>query len=119
MKSITYEEALDLSLTQRQVEIAAGVHRPRKITRKEVEANFLEVFELVGGVPRLALWANDNYGEFVKVMAKLLPKVELTSDQGAMIYQSLVPQSQLNTNVVELKKKQDAERAVEYDDEPE
>ena len=47
-----------------------NVRKPREgnieriYSRKQIEQSFLETFELVGGVPRLASWANDeeNYG---------------------------------------------------------
>jgi hypothetical protein len=32
-----------------------------------------EAFELVGGVPRLAIWADQNYGDFLKIVGKTLP----------------------------------------------
>ncbi len=97
MKEISFEEALDIALTQRQVTLATGgkVKRP---TRKEVEQTFLETFELVGGVPRLAVWANNpaNYGEFLKLYAKMIPK-EVAEEAGqTFIYQSNVPPSPLN-----------------------
>lgn len=97
MKAITYEEALDIALTQRQITLASGgkVSRP---TRKEVEQCFLETFELVGGVPRLAMWANNpaNYGEFLKLYAKMIPK-EVAEEAGqTFIYESNVPPSALN-----------------------
>jgi len=120
MKTITFEEALEMSLTERQIQIAAGIHRPRKITRAEIERNFLEVFELVGGVPRLAMWANNeqNYGEFIKIVAKMLPKEALINDGMPMVYQSMVPPSQLNNNVVEIKERMESAQQKESEDAP-
>ena len=48
---------------------------PRNPTfnRKEVVQSFQSAFELIGGVPRLALWANENPNEFYKLYGKLLP----------------------------------------------
>ncbi len=48
---------------------------PRNPTfnRKEVVQSFQSAFELIGGVPRLALWANENPNEFYKLFGKLLP----------------------------------------------
>lgn len=97
MKEINFEEALDIALTTRQIERAQG-KRARKITRKEVQDAFLETFELVGGIPRLALWANNpaNYGEFLKLYAKMIPK-EVAEDAGqSIIYESGMPRSALN-----------------------
>lgn len=42
-------------------------------TRKDVVQSFQSAFELVGGVPRLALWAHENYTDFAKLYARLLP----------------------------------------------
>ena len=42
-------------------------------TRKDVVQAFQSAFELIGGVPRLALWANDNQSDFFKLYARLLP----------------------------------------------
>jgi hypothetical protein len=97
MKEISFEEALDIALTQRQMTLATG-GKVRRPTRKEVEQTFLETFELVGGVPRLAVWANNpaNYGEFLKLYAKMIPK-EVAEEAGqTFIYQSNVPPSALN-----------------------
>jgi hypothetical protein len=97
MKEINFEEALDIALTQRQLSLATGGKRVRP-SRREVEEGFLEAFELVGGISRLAMWANNpaNYGDFLKLYAKMIPK-EVAEDAGqTFIYQSNVPPSALN-----------------------
>lgn len=100
MKTISFDEALDISLSERQVRLATGGRKPKGMTRRELEENVLEVFELVGGVPRLAMWANkeENYGEFLKIAMKLLPKEALRGDdEGRTItYLPSVPDSALN-----------------------
>lgn len=70
----------------------------RIYSRKRVEQAFLEVFELIGGVPRLALWANqeENYGEYLKLFAKLMPKTDTKEVATLLEYHSRVPQSALN-----------------------
>ena len=71
----------------------------RMFTRKGLEQGMLECFELVGGIPRLAIWANDpeNYGEFLKLLSKLFPK-EMQREAGQVInFVSSVPDSPLNT----------------------
>lgn len=70
----------------------------RMFSRKNMEQGFLECFELVGGVPRLAIWANDpkNYAEFLKLLIKFAPK-EANEQAGQVLeYISNVPQSPLN-----------------------
>lgn len=97
MKEISFDEALDIALTQRQITLASG-KKPYRPSRKEVEAAFVETFELVGGIPRLAMWANKegNYGEFLKLYARLVPK-EVSEEAGqTFIYESAVPPSALN-----------------------
>lgn len=97
MKEINFEEALDIALTQRQIDRASG-RKMKRPTRKEVEEAFIETFELVGGIPRLAIWASkeSNYGEFLKLYARLIPK-EVSEEAGQVfIYESNVPPSALN-----------------------
>jgi hypothetical protein len=42
-------------------------------SRKDVVSAFATAFEMIGGVPRLALWANENPTDFYKLFGKLLP----------------------------------------------
>jgi len=44
--------------------------------RKFVENAFNACFDLIGGVPRLALWADQNPGEFYKLYGKMMPEAE-------------------------------------------
>lgn len=97
MKEISFEEALDIALTQRQIDMAANRKRKRP-SRKEVEAAFVETFELVGGIPRLAMWANhpENYGDFLKLYSKMIPKEVAEENNQSFTYVSNVPSSALN-----------------------
>lgn len=68
-------------------------------TRKQIEQAFIESFELVGGVPRLALWANEkgNYGDFLSLLIKLAPKDMGEKEHGKTFeYRSNIPPSPLN-----------------------
>jgi len=48
--------------------------RPKRDhTRANVALQFDSVFELIGGVPRLALWADQNPGAFYSMYSKMLP----------------------------------------------
>lgn len=47
---------------------------PRTVSRKHLEQAFLTSFELIGGVPRLALWADTNPGAFYSLCSKLFPQ---------------------------------------------
>jgi hypothetical protein len=44
----------------------------RKFDPARVNEAFEEAFELIGGVPRLALWAHNNQGEFYKLYGKMI-----------------------------------------------
>jgi hypothetical protein len=45
---------------------------PRSVGRRAVERAFLNAFELIGGVPRLVLWADAHPGDFYKLYGRLL-----------------------------------------------
>ncbi|GHT57176.1 hypothetical protein AGMMS50233_10270 [Endomicrobiia bacterium] len=54
-----------------------------KEKRKKVHEIFDEVFEEVGGKDRLVQWVNasdDNYRDFIKIMAKRIPQAVEVSD---------------------------------------
>ena len=63
-------------------------------SRQQVITAFQDAFELIGGVPRLALWGHDNPGEFFKLYAKLLPsaaqQTQITAEK-ATIHFHLAP----------------------------
>ena len=93
MTDIHEAEIIDISTWERKLnELAAEestsqIRLPaklqgRKVHREEVANAFLTSFELVGGTPRLALWADANYGEFVKIFGRLLPKETFTTHDG-------------------------------------
>jgi hypothetical protein len=49
------------------------IPRNPHFTRKDVVHAFQSAFELIGGVPRLAVWANEHETEFYKLYSRLLP----------------------------------------------
>lgn len=57
--------------------IAAGeklvIPRNPHFTRKDVVQAFHTSFELMGGIPRLALWGHEHPTEFYKLYSRLLP----------------------------------------------
>lgn len=86
-----------LSERQRRLDRARGVERIW--SRKQIEQAFIETFEMVGGVPRLAIWANDpaNYKDFLLLLMKLAPKETGGAIAGQILeYRSNVPASPLN-----------------------
>ena len=71
----------------------------RIYSRKQIEQAFLETFEIIGGVPRLASWANDdeNYTQFLKLLMVMAPKEAIAQNTGNIIeYRSNIPASPLN-----------------------
>lgn len=74
------------------------VPRNPHFTRKDVVNAFQQAFELVGGIPRLALWANENQGEFYKLYARLLPSQASTAlgESNRMEIVVNVPESKLD-----------------------
>jgi len=75
-------ETLDAGLSDMS-EFAEGVRSRVRIpkndqfSRADVVRAFANSFELIGGVPRLALWAHQNEGDFFKLYAKLLPSTQV------------------------------------------
>jgi len=88
MKSIV--EVLDDQVPTGRVE--------RLYSRKQIERAFLETFELVGGVSRLAHWANDdeNYKDFLKLLMVMAPKEQNSGGGQVIEYRSNVPRSPLS-----------------------
>jgi hypothetical protein len=92
------QDALMSKLTDRQLQRMQNPALEKVWSRKQITDAFLETFDLVGGVPRLALWANDpdNYAMFLKLMMTLAPKEAAQEKMGAVIqYHSNVPKSDL------------------------
>ena len=98
-------DALMSKLSERQLARMSAPSLERDWSRQEICNAFIETFELVGGVPRLALWANDpeNYKDFLNLLMRLAPK-EQAKDIGkqAFVYKSNVPQSSLVKNGTEV-----------------
>ena len=112
-----FDLALQQQLTERQRRKDARTGVERIFSRKQIEQAFIESFEMVGGIPRLAIWANkeENYGQFLNLLMRLAPKDMGGAIQGAVLeYRSNVPQSPLNRGKAEDNK--DIEDGVIVDD---
>ncbi len=74
------------------------VPRSKNLKRDQVVAAFQNAFELVGGVPRLALWADENQTEFYRLYAKLMPKQQDTtiSQDEAFVIKHVLTRGQLD-----------------------
>ena len=93
------ERAFEQRLSQRNRKAKGAGSITTIYSRKMIEQSILETFELVGGVSRLAVWANDpdNYGKFLEMLIRLAPKgVPELPTKGSVTYVSRVPSSPLN-----------------------
>lgn len=64
------------------------------LRRADVVTAFNLAFQMIGGVPRMALWADQNPGEFYKLYSRLLPSQaaqELDSTSELRIIHALPP----------------------------
>jgi hypothetical protein len=99
---VDFDVALQQQLTERQRRKDARTGVERIWSNRQIQNAFIESFELVGGIPRLCLWANDpnNYETFLKLLVQIAPKgaAAMLGEMGGQIleYRSLVPQSPLN-----------------------
>lgn len=65
--------------------------------RDKIVNAFHGVFEMIGGKTRLALWANENPGEFYKLYAKLFPSTNAAIGEGNQLTITLnVPPTKLD-----------------------
>lgn len=65
--------------------------------RRTVELSMQACYELIGGVPRFALWANENPTEFYKIYARLLPEQSKAQASTQIIIQSNVERNALDS----------------------
>lgn len=91
--------ALQSKLTARQRRELEHPNVQPMFSRRQIEQAFLETFELTGGIPRLAIWANDpaNYGTFLQLLMKMAPKEAQQAAGTVLEYRSNVPSSPLST----------------------
>ena len=71
----------------------------RRFDREQQAKDIVEVFHMIGGVPRLAHWANDHPGYFfTKLLPKVLPQASTLVNQGSMnvVFQQAIPPSPLD-----------------------
>ncbi len=78
-----------------------GVSRisvPRELQRKRVVNAFQDAFELIGGVPRLAHWADQSPSAFYKLYARLLPTTaqQQLEHSGEIIIKHVLPRGPLD-----------------------
>lgn len=70
----------------------------KEFDRRRVAEAFDDAFELIGGVSRLAIWANENPTEFFKLYGRMLPtgtSVDLNT-KGEITFKHVLPPSKLD-----------------------
>lgn len=76
------------------------VRLSKELNRRAVVSAFMDAFEMVGGVQRLAQWAmqDENYGDFLKLYARLMPSqaVELDDSAQKKYFGHVLPRSKLD-----------------------
>lgn len=97
------EQRAQLEEMGRSLQRARGI--PKDFNRRSVANAFHDAFECIGGVPRLAVWANHNETEFYKLYARLLPNAasqdfDLGADKPTRIVHS-IPRSPLDGEILE------------------
>ena len=76
---------------------ARGIPHIAGLSRKRVMQAFQDSFELIGGVPRLALWAHEHPGEFYRLYARLMPSQATSLVQNnTTVIKHVIPPSALD-----------------------
>ena len=70
---------------------------PRELRTRNTRLQFQQAFELIGGIPRLAVWANENYDKFISLYSKLIP-VQVSGEGGGPIKVQLSWLTERNTS---------------------
>jgi hypothetical protein len=68
-------------------------------SRTDVVNAFQDAFRMIGGVPRMALWANANPDKFYPLYSKLLPSTAINiGDNAQVIIQHAIPPGALDVH---------------------
>jgi hypothetical protein len=65
------EQQMDLTLTKLSTSKRPFRLPSQGASREQIKDAFNTAFELIGGVPRLAIWANENPDKFYSIFARL------------------------------------------------
>lgn len=64
--------------------LAASTKLPKYTKTRNVRLQFQHAFELIGGIPRLAMWAHQHPTQFYQLYSKLIPAQVTGADGGAI-----------------------------------
>ena len=74
---LTYEQRSAIQRARRPLHLTPDAIIPRNLARivnpNSAKENLENTFELIGGVPAFALWADNNRSEFYRLYNKVLP----------------------------------------------
>lgn len=84
MDDITRNEAPTFLDFQEAHALQKTKRKDKTVKREEIARAYDDAFELIGGVPRLALWAHEDPREFYKLHAKLIPTEQKTQFDGTV-----------------------------------
>ncbi len=74
------------------------IPRSPDLKRKQVVNAFLDAFQLIGGTPRLAIWADENPTEFYRIYSRLIPQQskQETEQSGGLTIRHVLPRGVLD-----------------------
>jgi hypothetical protein len=80
------DDQRSLTVLERIEDVPARLSKARDgFSRQEVVAAFAHAFTMIGGVQRLALWANANPDKFYPLYSKLLPSTAIQIGDNANV----------------------------------
>jgi hypothetical protein len=85
-------------LSAQAIHTTLAFRKPDGVRRRDIVTAFQHAFEMIGGVSRFALWADQNPTEFYRLYARLLPP-QITPDEeatGERIIRLRVPRNALD-----------------------
>ena len=95
------EQEMDFQLTK-----LSAIERPFRLprtgaTREQIKDAFNTAFELIGGVPRLAIWANDNPDKFFAIWARLQGNSSQPSTPAKMVVEHVLRRTRLDETTID------------------
>lgn len=85
-------------IIESQNSIPRTKRRKDGFNRMDVVNAFQNAFHMMGGVPRLALWANQNPDKFYPLYARLMPStsINISTEGNKLVIEHAVPASPLD-----------------------
>lgn len=92
------EEDKTFDIISDQEKLPRARRRKDGFNRMDVVQAFNNAFQIMGGVPRLALWANQNPDKFYPLYAKLMPStsVNISTEGNRLIIEHATPTTPLD-----------------------